>query len=251
MIQTRGLTRHYGALAAVQDLDLDVRPGELFGFLGPNGAGKTTTLRMLIGLLSPTAGTALVAGHDVQREPLAAKRSTGYMPDEPAIYGKLTGREFLRFVGGLYGLSDPQVDARARPLLELLDLADRLDQELQGYSHGMRQKMVLCAALLHDPKVLLLDEPLSGLDPRSARAVKDLLRAFCAGGGAALFSTHTLEIAERMCDRIGILDHGRLAAVGTMDELRAQAHSAAGATLEDLFLQLTGGAAVADVAEAL
>lgn len=251
MIVTERLTRHYGSLAAVQDLDLSVQAGELFGFLGPNGAGKSTTLRMLAGILRPTAGRACLAGHDVQVQPLAAKRAVGFMPDEPALYEQLTGREFLRFIGGLYGLSDAEVDRRAERLLALLGLAEKADEVLQGYSHGMRQKVVLCTALLHEPAVLLLDEPLSGLDPHSARRVKDVLREFCQRGGAVLLSTHTLEIAERLCDRIGILHHGRLIAAGTMAELRAQAHSAAGATLEDLFLSLTGGAAIAEVAQAL
>jgi ABC-2 type transport system ATP-binding protein len=251
MIVTEHLSRHFGSLAAVQDLDLSVEAGTLYGFLGPNGAGKSTTLRMLAGILRPTAGRAYVAGHDVQAEALAAKRAVGYMPDEPALYEQLTGREFLRFIGGLYGLSDARVDARAESLLALLGLAEKADDVLQGYSHGMRQKVVLCTALLHEPAVLLLDEPLAGLDPQSARRVKDVLRAFCQRGGAVLLSTHTLEIAERLCDRIGILHHGRLIAAGTMDELRRRAHSADGATLEDLFLQLTGGAAVADMAQAL
>jgi ABC-2 type transport system ATP-binding protein len=251
VIVTEGLTRYYGTLAAVQDLDLSIRAGELFGFLGPNGAGKSTTLRMLAGILRPTAGRAYIAGHDVQAEPLVAKRAVGYMPDEPALYEQLTGREFLRFIGGLYGLSDAHVDARAADLLALLGLAEKADDVLQGYSHGMRQKVVLCTALLHAPRVLLLDEPLAGLDPHSARRVKDVLREFCQRGGAVLLSTHTLEIAERLCDRIGILHHGRLIAAGTMNELRLRAHSADGATLEDLFLQLTGGAAVADMAQAL
>ncbi len=251
LIETRNLTRHYGSLRAVQDLNLAVRAGELYGFLGPNGAGKSTTLRMLAGVLRPTAGAAVVAGHEVQAEAMQAKRSTGFMPDEPAVYEQLTGREFLRFVGGLYGLSDAAIDERAAALLRLLDLSDKADDEIRGYSHGMRQKIVLCTALLHEPRVLLLDEPLSGLDPHSARRVKETLREFCRRGGAVLLSTHTLEVAERLCDRVGILHQGRLIAEGTMDDLRAQAHGAAGATLEDLFLQLTGGEAWAEVVRAL
>lgn len=251
MIETRQLTRHYGSLVAVADLNLSVRAGELFGFLGPNGAGKSTTLRMLAGLLRPTAGKAFIAGHEVQADAQAAKRATGYMPDEPAVYEQLTGREFLRFVGGLYGLNDEAIDERAERLWRLLDLSDKADDEIRSYSHGMRQKIVLCTALLHEPQVLVLDEPLSGLDPHSARRVKEALREFCRRGGAVLLSTHTLEIAERLCDRVGILHQGRLIAEGTMDDLRAQAHSAAGATLEDLFLQLTGGEAWAEVVQAL
>jgi len=251
MIQTIRLTRQFGPLVAVNDLNLTVNAGELFGFLGPNGAGKTTTLRMLVGLLQPTAGTAVVAGHDVEQEPPAVKGIVGYLAEVPYLYDKLTGREFLRFVGGLYSMSDEQSDTRAERLLALFDLTEKGDQLIQGYSHGMRQKIAFSAALLHEPRVLLLDEPLSGLDPHSARRIKEVLRELCRHGVTVLLSTHILEIAEQMCDRVGILDRGRLIAVGTMDELRAQAHSTSGATLEDLFLQLTGGQEVAEVAAML
>jgi ABC-2 type transport system ATP-binding protein len=251
VIETKGLSRYYGRLAAVQDLDLEVRPGELFGFLGPNGAGKTTTLRLLIGLLRPTAGTARIAGHDVQREPRQAKRATGYLPDAPYLYDKLTGREHLRFVGGLYGLSDGEVEGRLARLLALVELADRAGELVETYSHGMRQRLALAAALIHEPAVLLMDEPFSGLDPRSTLRVKEVLRTLAGQGATVLLSTHTLEIAERICDRVGILDRGRLVAVGTMGELRAQARADGDSTLEDLFIQLTGGEAVADVVRLL
>ena len=247
MIQTVNLTRYYGSLAAVQDLNLTVEQGELFGFLGPNGAGKTTTIRMIVGLLRPTSGTVSVAGHDVQQESLAVKRAVGYLAQTPVLYDRLTGREFLRFVGGLYGLSDAEIDSRAEALLTLLELTGKADQVIESYSGGMRHKIGLCGALLHEPPVLVLDEPLAGLDPYSARRVKDLLRDLCRQGGTVFLSTHVLEIAERVCDRVGILDHGRLVAVGTMEALRAQAQSAAETTLEDLFLQLTGGDAVAEM----
>jgi ABC-2 type transport system ATP-binding protein len=247
VIQTVNLTRYYGTLAAVQDLNLRVEQGELFGFLGPNGAGKTTTIRMIVGLLRPTAGTVSVAGHDVQQESLAVKRSVGYLAQTPVLYDRLTGREFLRFVGGLYGLSDAEIDARAEALLTLTELTGKADQLIEGYSGGMRHKIGLCGALLHEPPVLVLDEPLAGLDPYSARRVKDLLRDLCRRGGTVFLSTHVLEVAERVCDRVGILDQGRLIAVGTMEALRAQAQSAAETTLEDLFLQLTGGDAVAEM----
>ena len=247
MIQTVNLTRYYGSLAAVQDLNLTVEQGELFGFLGPNGAGKTTTIRMIVGLLRPTSGTVSVAGHDVQQESLAVKRSVGYLAQTPVLYDRLTGREFLRFVGGLYGLSDADIDSRAEALLTLLELTGKADQVIESYSGGMRHKIGLCGALLHEPPVLVLDEPLAGLDPYSARRVKDLLRDLCRQGGTVFLSTHVLEIAERVCDRVGILDQGRLVAVGTMEALRAQAQSAAETTLEDLFLQLTGGEAVAEM----
>lgn len=251
MIHTYGLTKRFGSLAAVRDLNLIVEPGELFGFLGPNGAGKTTTVRMLVGLLQPTAGTAVVAGHDVLEEPLAVKRAVGYLAEVPHLYEKLTGLEFLRFVGGLYGLADDEGDERAERLLALFDLTDKRDQLVQSYSRGMRQKLGLSAALIHEPRVLLLDEPLAGFDPRSAARAKEVLRELCQRGVTVLMCTHVLEIAERMCDRIGILDGGVLIAVGSIDELRVQARSTDGATLEELFLRLTGSAEAAEVAAML
>jgi len=247
MIETKNLTRHYGQLVAVQDLDLEVRAGELFGFLGPNGAGKTTTLRMLIGLLRPTSGTARVAGHDVQLASRQAKRATGYLPDAPYLYDKLTGREHLGFVGGLYGLTDGAVESRVARLLALVELQDRAGDLIETYSHGMRQRLALAAALIHEPDVLLMDEPFSGLDPRSTLRVKEVLQTLAGRGATVLLSTHTLEIAERICDRVGILNRGQLVAVGTMAELRAQAQADGDSTLEDLFIELTGGESVADV----
>ena len=240
MIQTENLTRFYGSTAAVQDLSLTVEPGELFGLLGPNGAGKTTTIRMIVGLLRPTAGTVRVAGHDVEQEALSAKRLIGYLAQTPLLYERLTGREFLRFLGGLYGLGDDEIDDRADHLLALMELSEKGDDLIESYSGGMRRKIGLCGALLHEPPVLLLDEPLAGLDPPSARRIKDLLRDLCRRGSTVLLSTHVLEVAERVCDRVAILDHGRLIAVGTLDTLRAQAQSTAETTLEDLFLELTG-----------
>jgi ABC-2 type transport system ATP-binding protein len=251
MIQLENLTRHYGSLAAVQDLNMTVQEGELFGFLGPNGAGKTTTIRMIIGLLRPTRGTVSVAGHDVKQEPLAVKRAVGYLAQTPLLYDRLTGREFLRFLGGLYGLGDEKIDARTEHLLALMDLSDKADQLIESYSGGMRHKIGLCGALLHEPPVLILDEPLTGLDPYSARRIKDLLQELCRQGSTMFLSTHVLEVAERVCDRVGILDKGRLIAVGTMAALRTQAQSSAETTLEDLFLQLTGGETVAEMARQL
>ena len=251
MIQTMHLTRTYGSLTAVNDLNLAVEPGELFGFLGPNGAGKTTTIRMIIGLLRPTAGTVRVAGHDVRQEPLEVKRSIGYLAQTPLLYDRLTGREFLRFLGGLYGLAEVNIEARSDHLLELMDLPDKAEQLIESYSGGMRHKIGLCGALLHEPPVLILDEPLAGLDPYSARRVKDMLRDLCRQGSTVFLSTHVLEIAERVCDRVGILDQGRLIAVGAIEALRAQARSGAETTLEDLFLQLTAGENAAGVANAL
>jgi ABC-2 type transport system ATP-binding protein len=251
MIETVGLTRYYGSLAAVHDLSLMVEKGELFGFLGPNGAGKTTTIRMIIGLLRPTAGIVRVAGHDVQREPLAVKRAVGYLAQTPLLYERLTGREFLRFLGGLHGLSDDKIEDRTQHLMALMELSDKADQLIESYSGGMRHKIGLCGALLHEPPVLVLDEPLTGLDPYSARSIKDLLRDLCRRGITVFLSTHVLEVAERVCDRVGILEQGRLVAVGTMEALRAHARSSAETTLEDLFLQLTAGQKAAEMVSLL
>jgi len=249
LIEMIGLTRRFGAVEAVRDLNLNVHRGEIFGFLGPNGAGKTTTIRMLVGLLQPSAGTARVAGYDVQRQPLQAKAAIGFVPDEPTLYDKLTGREFLQFKADLYSLEPARARRRAEELLRLFDLDERADDLIESYSHGMRQKAALAGALIHDPPVLILDEPTVGLDPKSARLIKDILRQLSQRGAAVFMSTHILEIAERMCDRVGIIDRGRLIAVGTMDELR---HGTNGASsLEDIFLALTGGAEYAAIAEIL
>ena len=245
MIRVRGLRKCYGSLVAVDRLDLHVREGELFGFLGPNGAGKTTTIRMMVGILRPTEGTVTIAGHDLASEPVAAKACLGYLPDEPALYDKLTGREFLRLVAEVYRLPLGPADVRITELLEVFDLSEQAGDLLGSYSHGMRQKTALAAALLHDPKVLILDEPTVGLDPKSARLAKDILREFCRRGGAVFMSTHILEVAQAMCGRVGIIDHGRLAAVGTLDELR---NAAGRASLEEIFLRVTGGEESADAA---
>lgn len=234
------LCKRFGTLMAVDGLDLEVRQGELFGFLGPNGAGKTTTIRMLTGLLRPTAGRVLIGGYDVQREPVRAKALLGYVPDEPVLYEKLTGREFLTFMADLYRVDGSRRRERIPELLELFGLSERGDDLIQSYSRGMRQKLAVAGALVHEPRVLILDEPTVGLDPRSARVLKDVLRALVARGVTVFMSTHVLEIAERMCTRVGIVDRGHLVASGTMQELRAQAREDS-ATLEDIFLKLTGG----------
>jgi ABC-2 type transport system ATP-binding protein len=249
LIETKNLIKRFGDNAAVNDISFDVRGGEVFGFLGPNGAGKTTTIKMIVGLLQPTAGEVKVAGHNVQREPMLAKAASGYVPDTPNLYMKLSAREFLRFVGDLYEMKRDKADERIEELLKLFDLADVRDDLIDSYSHGMKQKTALAAALIHDPKVLVLDEPTVGLDPKSARLIKDILRQLADRGAAVFLSTHILEIAEHMCDRIGIIDHGNLVAVGTMDELRASGKS--GRSLEDIFLALTGGAEEAEIAEVL
>lgn len=233
------LHKRFGSLQAVCDLNLEVSPGELFGFLGPNGAGKTTTIRLLTGLLRPTSGRVLIGGYDVQVQPVKAKALLGYVPDEASLYEKLTGREFLLFMADLYRVNGLARRERMDRLLDIFGLTDRADDIIQSYSRGMRQKIALAGALVHAPQLLVMDEPTTGLDPRSARVLKDLLQDLSARGVTVFMSTHVLEIAERMCTRIGIIDRGRLIASGTISELRAAA-SQAGATLEDIFLKLTG-----------
>ena len=240
MVSTRLLTKRYGSLTAVEELDLEVSGGELFGFLGPNGAGKTTTIKMLVGLLRPTSGSARVAGFDILAESERAKACIGYVPDSATLYDKLSAREFLEFSGDLYHVQRQLRDRRIDALLNLFGLADRERDFLGGFSRGMRQKVSLAAALLHDPQVLFLDEPTVGLDPQSARQMKDILEDVCREGKTVFFSTHILEIAERMCTRLAIINHGRLVAVGTLDELRRQV-GADGQSLEQIFLELTGG----------
>jgi ABC-2 type transport system ATP-binding protein len=239
-IRANGLTKRFGKFAAVSDVSFEVGAGEVFGFLGPNGAGKTTTIRMLTGLVRPSSGSARVAGFDVAAEPREVKRRVGYLAETPYLYSKLSGREFLAFMGGLYEVSPTLARSRAERLLSLFELAEKADDLVESYSHGMRQKLALAGAMLHEPPVLFLDEPTSGLDPRSARLVKDLLVALVARGHTVFLSTHVLEIAEHLCHRVGIIDHGQVVATGTLDELRHQAHVEA-YTLEDIFLQLTGG----------
>jgi len=249
LLETQNLTKRYGEKLAVEDVSLRVNEGEIFGFLGPNGAGKTTTIKMIIGLLQPTSGSVMVAGYNVLEQPLKAKAVSGYVPDTPNLYQKLSGRELLTFVGDLYGVEKNRVNRRIEELLRLFDLSAAGDDTIDSYSHGMRQKTALAAALMHDPKVLVLDEPTVGLDPKSARLIKDILRQLANRGAAVFLSTHILEIAERMCDRIGIINQGRLIAVGTMEELRLM--SKGQTSLEDIFLSLTGGAEYAEIAEVL
>jgi ABC-2 type transport system ATP-binding protein len=250
MILLDGVTKRYGRFTAVHPLDLHVPAGELFGFLGPNGAGKTTTIRMLTGVLRPTAGRVLIGGYDVVKEPEPAKRVLGYIPDRPFLYDKLTGLEFLRFVGGLWGHTGEALDRRAEELLAMFELTAWQDTLVESYSHGMRQKLLISSALVHAPRLIVVDEPMVGLDPRAARLIKELLRGFAAHGGTVFLSTHTLEVAEALCDRIAIIQDGRIRAMGTMDELRAEAEAGA-AGLEEVFLRLTGGEAVAELMASL
>lgn len=249
-IDTEDLSKSFGSRRAVGALSLQVHAGEIFGFLGPNGAGKTTTIRMLTGLLKPTSGQATVGGHSVEDEPIEVKRRIGYLADPPFLYEQLTGWEFLEFIAELYGVSFEDASQRAQRLLELLELHDRVGELVEGFSHGMRQKLALVGTLLHEPQVLFLDEPTAGLDPRSARAVKNLLVELARRGHTVFLSTHILEIAQYMCHRVGIINEGELNAVGSLDELREQARTGT-ASLEELFLQLTGGADVHEIADVL
>jgi len=248
MIEAIGLQKHYGDTQAVKGIDLSVQPGEIFGFLGPNGAGKTTTIKMLVGLLRPSSGVARIGGYDVQREPIAAKSLIGYVPDQPYLPEKLTAREFLSFIGGLYQVDQATIRRRGEELLRLFDLHNRGDELVGGFSHGMRQKAALAGALLHNPRAFFLDEPTVGLDPRSARLIKDILREVADRGTAVFMSTHILEIAERMCDRVAIISQGQVIAIGTIEELRA---GRSAESLEDIFLELTGGSEDAEIAAAL
>ena len=240
MIELTNLTKRYGRFTAVDGINLTIPRGELYGLLGPNGAGKTTTMRMIAGILQPTSGTVKIAGIDIQQNPLVAKSRLGFIPDRPFVYDKLTGAEFLRFVAGLYGQGGAEIERRVDELLELFELGPWKDELTESYSHGMRQKLIISSALVHRPEVIVVDEPMVGLDPKSARLLKDLLREFVDAGGTVLMSTHTLEIAEAMCDRIAIVQGGQVAVSGTMDELRSQT-SSGDASLEELFLKLTGG----------
>ena len=250
MIRMEGLTKTYGRFTAVHPLDLAVPAGQLFGFLGPNGAGKTTTIRMLTGVLRPTGGRVLIGGHDVAREPASAKQLLGYIPDRPFLYDKLTGREFLRFVSGLWGQDGKAAERRGEELMELFELGEWKDTLVESYSHGMRQKLLISSALIHGPRLIVVDEPMVGLDPKAARLIKDLLRTFVREGGTIFLSTHTLEVAEALCDRIAIIQNGRIRADGTMEELRAEAESGT-AGLEEIFLKLTGGEDVAELVASL
>jgi ABC-2 type transport system ATP-binding protein len=238
MIRIENLTKHYGKLAAVDSLHLDIPAGEIFGFLGPNGAGKTTTIKVMMGILRAGAGRVLLGGFDVEREPEKAKAITGYVPDRPFIYEKLTGGEFLKFVGALHHVEPAALERRTAELLETFDLVAWREDLVEGYSHGMKQRLVLSAALLHEPKILIVDEPMVGIDPREARKLKDLFLALAKNGVAIFLSTHSVGVAEELCRRVGIIHKGKLIACGTMAELRQLAQVDDG-NLESAFLQLT------------
>jgi ABC-2 type transport system ATP-binding protein len=250
ILQLIGVQKRYGGFQAVKGIDLAVRRGEIFGFLGPNGAGKTTTIRMVAGVLQPSAGRIVIGGDDLATSAEAAKARVGYIPDRPYLYDKLSGGEFLRFVAGLWGRSGPEVDHRIDRLLDLFQLTPWKQELIESYSHGMRQKVLISSALIHQPELIVVDEPMVGLDPRSAKLLKELFRSFVDNGGTVFLSTHTLEVAEALSDRIAIIANGEIIAFGTMDQLRTQAH-AGGAHLEEIFLKVTGGEQVADLVASL
>ena len=248
MIAVEHLVKRYGSFAAVNDVSLTVRSGEIHGFLGPNGAGKTTTMRMIAGLLKPTAGRITVNGHDLEREPGPAKASLGFIPDRPFIYEKLTAGEFLRFHAGLYGLDGPGVTDRVHEMLDLFELRRWEHELVESFSHGMKQRLVMCAAFVHRPHAVAVDEPMVGLDPRGARLIKDVFRRMRERGVAILMSTHTLEVAEEMCDRISIIQRGTIIAHGTVEEVRALTGTV-DEHLTEVFLKLTGGSAMQELDE--
>ena len=238
MIQIENLSKHYGRVTAVDSLNLDVRPGEIFGFLGPNGAGKTTTIRVMMGILKPTSGRVALGGYDVEGEPERAKAITGFVPDRPFIYEKLSGAEFLRFVGQLHRVDAGSLERRISGLLERFELSGWRDELVEGYSHGMKQRLVLCASLIHEPRILILDEPMVGIDPKGARMLKDLFLSLAASGTTVFLSTHSIGVAEEVCRRVGIIHRGKLIASGTMADLYRLARVEEKG-LESAFLELT------------
>lgn len=250
MIAVENLVKKYGAFTAVDGVSLNVEPGQIHGFLGPNGAGKTTSIRIIAGLLKPTSGRIIVNGHDLEKEPEAAKAALGFIPDRPFIYEKLTAGEFLRFHGGLYGMRESEIEPRVREMLEIFELARWQNELVESFSHGMKQRLVMSAAFFHRPKAVLVDEPMVGLDPRGARLIKDVFRRMAEHGVAILMSTHTLEVAQEMCDLISIILKGRIIAHGTVQDVRAMAGTPDEA-LTPVFLRLTGGSGLQEIEEIL
>lgn len=247
MIAIEHASKRYGSFTAVDDVSLAVPAGEIHGFLGPNGAGKTTTLRMIAGLLQPTAGRIAVNGHDLAADPESAKASLGFVPDRPFIYEKLTAGEFLRFHGGLFGIDGPEIASRVHDMLDLFELGRWENELVESFSHGMKQRLVMSAAFLHRPRAVVVDEPMVGLDPRGARLIKAVFRRMSEQGVAILMSTHTLEVAEEMSHRISIINRGRIIAQGTVDEVRRRAGGDEHFT--SVFLKLTGGSGLQEIDE--
>ncbi|GHU73518.1 ABC transporter ATP-binding protein [Clostridia bacterium] len=239
MLKLSGVSKSYakGRVRAVDGLSLEVRSGEVFGFLGPNGAGKTTTIKLITGILAPDEGQITIGGIGLSKDPIAAKRKIGYVPDAQDAYDRLSGVEYLNFMGDMYGVSSADRAVRVKTLAERFELSGALNSLVKGYSRGMKQKLSLIGALLHNPPLWILDEPMVGLDPHAVHVIKRQMRAHCDAGNTVFFSTHVLDVAERLCDRIGILSKGKLIAVGTLDELRS---GETGASLEQVFLELTG-----------
>lgn len=250
MIAVENLVKRYGSFTAVDGVSIDVAPGQIHGFLGPNGAGKTTSIRIIAGLLKPTAGRVVVNGHDLAAEPEAAKAALGFIPDRPFIYEKLTAAEFLRFHAGLYGMADGDIEARTDEMLAIFELTKWRNELVESFSHGMKQRLVMCAAFLHRPKAVLVDEPMVGLDPRGARLIKDVFRRMADHGVAILMSTHTLEVAEEMCDLISIILKGKIIAHGTVADVRAMAGTP-DEELTPVFLKLTGGSGLQEIEDIL
>jgi ABC-2 type transport system ATP-binding protein len=240
MIQLINLTKHYGRLAAVNELNLEIGAGEIFGFLGPNGAGKTTTIRTMMGILKPTSGRILLNQLDVIKEPAKAKAIAGFIPDRPFIYEKLSGKEFLEFIGRLHRVESASLERRITDLMAHLELTPWQDELVESYSHGMKQRLVVCGALIHAPRILIVDEPMVGMDPKGARTLKDLFRTLAATGTTVFLSTHSISVAEEICHRIGIIQKGRLIACGATGEIHRLANSSNG-NLESVFLELTQG----------
>jgi ABC-2 type transport system ATP-binding protein len=249
-IELKGVAKRYNEILAVDNVDLTINVGEIFGLLGPNGSGKSTTLKMLLGLVQPDSGSVIVLGTDVQKDPVAVKRLLGYVPESPRLYEFLTGIEYLDFVGDIYGMQTMEKKNRINEYLKALQLEGREGDMINGYSEGMKQKIALISAFLHRPKLLILDEPLNALDPRSARIVKDFLQELKTQGVTTIISTHVLEIAQALCDRVAIMYHGKLLALGNMNELR-QMSKLPDSGLEDIFLKLTGTGDIRAVVEEL
>ncbi len=238
MIEIINLTKRYGKTHAVNELSLTVPDGELFGFIGPNGAGKTTTIRMIGGLLAPTSGQVIIDGVDIAKDPVGVKRNIGLIPDRPFLYEKLTGIEFLQFTADLFELNQTDFESKSKEWLNLFGLWDRANELIEAYSHGMKQRLIMSAALLHDPRLLIVDEPMVGLDPRGIKMVRNLFRQLSETGVTVFMSTHTLSLAEEICDRIGIINNGKLIATGTIAELQSTARLGQ-PNLEQAFLELT------------
>ena len=238
MIRIINLRKQYGRLAAVDNLNIEVAPGEIFGFLGPNGAGKTTTIRVMMGILRASSGRVILGGHDVEQEPQQAKAIAGFIPDRPFIYEKLSGREFLTFIAKLHRMESARLRRRIDELLQYFELTNWEDELVEGFSHGMKQRLVLCAALVHEPRILIVDEPMVVLDPKGARTIKDLFRSLAKAGTTVFLSTHSISVAEEVCHRIGIIQKGHLIASGSMADIYRLTHGQ-DSNLEDVFLELT------------